>query len=56
VFDPSSGPTYALSPDGHRFLMMKDAPAERDDVSAQTQIVVILNWIEELKRLAPAKR
>jgi hypothetical protein len=42
--------SYALAPDGQRFLMMKEG--ERHDAS---QIVVILNWAEELKRLVPAK-
>jgi serine/threonine-protein kinase len=40
--------SYALAPDGQRFLMMKKEP------HPDTQIVVILNWAEELKRLVPA--
>jgi serine/threonine-protein kinase len=55
VFDPSGGPSYALTPDGHRFLMMKEQ--ERPDGgSGPAQIVVILNWVEELKRLVPPTR
>jgi Tol biopolymer transport system component len=38
---------YDISPDGQRFLMVKDAGA------GQTQINVVLNWFEELKRLVP---
>ena len=48
---PSSS-NYDVAPDGQRFLMIQegeqDAPA--------TQIHVVLNWSEELKRLAPEKK
>ncbi len=38
-----------VAPDG-RFIMVKDNPTD----SAQLpSLVVVLNWIEELKRLAP---
>ena len=37
---------YDISPDGKRFLMMKE-------VAENSQINVVLNWFEELKRLAP---
>ncbi|MCZ6768189.1 MAG: protein kinase, partial [Acidobacteria bacterium] len=37
---------YDISPNGQRFLMIKQA-------EAQTQINVIQNWFEELKRLVP---
>ena len=42
---------YDVSPDGQRFLMMKteDAP------NSATSIVVVQDWMSELKRLAPAK-
>jgi len=39
--------SYALSPDGARFLMMKEPDPP------PTQVVVISNWIEEVKRLLP---
>jgi Tol biopolymer transport system component len=42
---------YDVSQDGQRFLMLK--PSEAGD-SAPAQINVVLNWFEELKRLAPA--
>jgi Tol biopolymer transport system component len=38
---------YDISPDGKRFLMLKDVTPEA------TQINVVLNWFEELKRLVP---
>ena len=40
---------YAVSPDGSRFLMLK----EGDLAETQAQINVVLNWFEELKRLVP---
>jgi predicted SnoaL-like aldol condensation-catalyzing enzyme len=39
---------YDVSPDGEHFLMLKD---EQD---ATTEIVVLLNWHEEVRRLAGA--
>ena len=42
---PSIQPNYSVSPDGQRFLMLK--PAE---VQAATQINVVLNWIEDVKK------
>jgi len=39
---------YDISPDGKRFLMMKEGLIQQ-----QTQINVVLNWFEELKRLVP---
>jgi Tol biopolymer transport system component len=47
--DVGGGRSYALAPDG-RFLMMKEQKA-LEGGSGPTEIVVILNWIEELKRL-----
>lgn len=38
-------PSVTLSPDGQRFLMIKG------EQTAPTQIKVVLNWVEELKRL-----
>ena len=37
-------------PDGQRFLMIKASEQE----SAATQLNVVLNWSDELRRLAPA--
>jgi Tol biopolymer transport system component len=52
VFDREWGPVtdYDVSPDGQRFLMVK--PAEREQ-ARPTQINVVLNWFEELKRRVP---
>jgi serine/threonine-protein kinase len=45
---------YDVTPDGKRFLMIKEAGAGSQP-SAATSIVVVRNWIEELKRLAPRR-
>jgi eukaryotic-like serine/threonine-protein kinase len=47
---PSTFPDYDVSPDGQRFLMLK--PVEQTG-AAPTQINVVLNWFEELKRRVP---
>ena len=47
-----SGANYSVSPDGQRFLMLK--PKEQPE-AALTQIHVVLNWFEELKRRVPVK-
>ena len=44
--------TYDVSPDGQRFLMIKDNAAG-DQTSTPASMVVVLNWSEELKRLVP---
>ena len=45
---PPGSQYYDIHPDGDRFLMMKE-----DTAQEQAQINVVLNWFEELKRLAP---
>jgi serine/threonine protein kinase/Tol biopolymer transport system component len=45
---PSSN--YDVSPDGQRFLMIKTSEQAQ---AARTQINVVLNWFEELKRRVP---
>ncbi len=45
--NPSWLANYDVSPDGQRFLMLQ--PNEQQ----QMQLNVVLNWFEELKRLAP---
>jgi hypothetical protein len=44
-------PFYDVSPDGQRFLMIK--LNEQTPSSSVTQIVVVQNWFEELKRRVP---
>jgi len=47
-----TNPNYDVSTDGQRFLMLK--PTEQAQ-SAPTQIVVVQNWFEELKRRVPVE-
>jgi Tol biopolymer transport system component len=46
----NSGRNYDVSPDGQRFLMLKQVGA-----AALPQLIVVQNWVEELKRLVPTK-
>jgi hypothetical protein len=45
---------YDVSPDGRRFLMIKDS-APGDPNATQTSMVVVEHWFEELKALLPPK-
>ena len=47
---PLTGVAYDVSADGQRFLMVKDT----QPATSATQINVVLNWFEELKRRVPA--
>ena len=49
----TGGRTYDVAPDGRRFLFTQ----QRDDASQPpiTHVVLVQNWLEELKRLAPRK-
>ena len=42
------GRSYDVSPDGKRFLVIKNAPGDSQSIR---QLEVVLNWTEELKRL-----
>jgi Tol biopolymer transport system component len=48
--DPVIVPTYDMTPDGQRFLVLK----ADEQQAANNQIVIVQNWFEELKRLVPA--
>ena len=41
---------WDISPDGKRFLMMKEAATE-----APRKINIVMNWLEELKQRVPVK-
>jgi eukaryotic-like serine/threonine-protein kinase len=46
--------SYDVSPDGKRFLMIKEVPVDsagKNEVTAS--IIVVVNWLEELKRMVP---
>ena len=51
VDQPVDQRDYDPTPDGQRFLMVK-----RGEESLPTQINVVLNWAEELKRLVPTEQ
>jgi len=46
------GRTYDVSPDGQRFLMIKE---DEQPEKAGARIIVVLDWFEELKRLVPTE-
>ena len=45
-------PNYDVSRDGRRFLMIQ--PSARENATP-TEIIVVVNWFDELKRLVPTK-
>jgi dipeptidyl aminopeptidase/acylaminoacyl peptidase len=47
--------TWDISPDGNRFLMMKEFGAEEHTIEAPRKIIVVTNWFEELKERVPLK-
>jgi len=49
-FNGGNGRSYDVSPDGQRFLMIKASATEQ-----APSMVVVLNWLEELKAKLPAK-
>jgi serine/threonine-protein kinase len=49
---PSTYANYDVTPDGQRFLMLRQAESESE---ALTQINVVLNWFEELKQKVPVQ-
>ncbi len=55
VSGPIGGRSYDVSPDGRRFLMMKEgASPAAVSAAATARVVVVLTWFEELKRRVPA--
>jgi hypothetical protein len=50
-----SGPlTYDVTPDGQRFLMIKDRAIERVE-TGRDSVILIENWFEELKQKMSAR-
>jgi hypothetical protein len=58
-FAPIGSPRarYAVTADGKRFLMSSRllASSQQEPGESQLKIHVVVNWVEELKRLVPAK-
>lgn len=48
------GRMYDVSPDGKRFLIVKELSATDDSV-ASPRILLVQNWLEELKQRVPPK-
>jgi eukaryotic-like serine/threonine-protein kinase len=46
---PGALPNYDVTPDGQRFLMIKAS----QQGTSETQIIIVLNWLEELKQKVP---
>ncbi len=51
-YSQAVGWSYAPAPDGPRFMLMKPAAPSGPGV-AQSEIVIVQNWFEELERLVP---
>jgi hypothetical protein len=49
------GRHYDISPDGRRFVFVKIVEEAGDALAAQ-QMIVVMNWFEELNRLVPVGR
>ena len=47
------GRSYDVSPDGKRFLVLKDAPGASQSIR---QLEVVLNWTEDLRRLTQSTK
>jgi len=53
LFGPSNRRT-AVSPDGERFLLLRERDADPDAQDGPpAQVIVVEHWLEELKRLVP---
>jgi eukaryotic-like serine/threonine-protein kinase len=50
----NSGRSYDVSPDGQRFLMIKEGEGS-EKTAAPPTLIIVQHWGEELKRLVPAK-
>jgi eukaryotic-like serine/threonine-protein kinase len=51
---PDSNRSYDVSPDGQRFLVIKEG-GTGNETAVPAGLVVVQNWSEELKRLVPTK-
>ena len=47
------GRRMAVSPDGQRLLLLANATENADGEAASSQVIVVQNWFEELRRLVP---
>jgi hypothetical protein len=52
---PQVGRNYDVSPDGKRFLMIKEGPPADASGTPPPQLIVVQNWFEELKQRVPIR-
>ena len=52
---PAGGTPWDISPDGKRFLMMKESGSTPLAGGGPRKINIVLNWTEELKQRVPVK-
>jgi hypothetical protein len=50
-FPVNGGRYYDVSPDGQRFIVIKDSSATTTDDVSEPQLVVTVHWIDEVFRL-----
>ena len=48
----ATGRTYDVSPNGERFLRIKEGGA--GEQTSPAELILVQNWLEELKRLVPS--
>jgi serine/threonine-protein kinase len=51
-YDLTSRRNYDISPNSQQFLMVKNAERP-EEASARTEVIIVLNWFEELKERVP---
>jgi serine/threonine-protein kinase len=61
IYSSAEGPlgvSWDISPDGKRFLMIAGARITSDSSTTESprRINIVLNWLEELKRLVPVEK
>jgi eukaryotic-like serine/threonine-protein kinase len=53
IIGGSPGRSFDISPDGRRFLMIREGATGKD--AAQPQMVIVQNWVQELKQRVPTR-
>jgi hypothetical protein len=50
LVNPYATRSFDISPDGQRFLVFKDATNDQSSTATPASMVVVVNWLEELKQ------
>ena len=53
VYAPGQGRNWDISPDGQRFLMLKNVGQSATEDGPPPKVTIVLNWFDELQRLVP---